>query len=180
MIAVKLRRLLVLGVLAGYLVLFAMGSIAAVAGGELSAWGNGAGGLDGRADSYVTFFSLGVGLAAGIVTYRQGRSRAVSVAVFATGLLVSIGYFFGGHLLDPCARGWLVFGDTVGDAFLCSSRTIASFSEPVTASGGDIATRFHLLLHATTGVLSASVAVWIYRWKNLLRGERISTPDSTT
>ncbi len=167
MIAVKLRRLLVLGLLAWTLVLFAMGSLAAVVGGGLSDWGKGAGGLDGRADSYMTFFSLGVGLAAGIATFRERRSIAVSVAVFATGLLVGVGFLVGGHLLDPCDRGWLAFGDKVGDALLCSRR-------------GDIATRFHLLLHAAPGVMSAGVAVWIYRRKNRLGGERVATLESAT
>lgn len=64
MIAVNLRRLLVLGLLAGTLVLFAMGSVAAVAGGGLAKLGSGAGGLDGWADLSMTLFSLGVGLAA--------------------------------------------------------------------------------------------------------------------
>lgn len=167
MIAVNLRRLLVLGLLAGTLVLFAMGSVAAVAGGELAKWGSGAGGLDGWADLSMTLFSLGVGLAAGIATYREGRSRAVSIAVFATGLLVGVGYLVGGHLLDPCVRGWWGFGDKVGEALLCDS-------------SGDIALRFHLLLHATTGVLSAGVAVLIYRRKNLLSGERVSTLEGAT
>ena len=180
MIAVNLRRLLVLGLLAGTLVLFAMGSLAAVAGGGLSDWGKGAGGLGGWADLSITFFSLGVGSAAGIATFREGRSKAVSVAVFATGLLVGVGFLMGGHLLDPCARGWLDFGDRLGDALLCNSRSIAPFSAPSTASGGDIATRFHLLLHATTGVVSASVAVFIYRRKNLLGGERVATLESAT
>lgn len=180
MIAIKLRRLLVLGLLAGTLVLFAMGLLAAAVGGELSKWGSGAGGLDGRADLSLTIFSLVVGLAAGIATFREGRSKAISVAVFATGLLEGGGFLVGGHLVDPCARGLLVFGDKVGDAFLCSSRTIASFSEPATASGGDIAQRFHLLLHATTGVMSAGIAVFTYRRMNLLGGERISTLESAT
>lgn len=107
MIAVNLRRLLVLGLLAGTLVLFAMGSVAAVAGGELAKRGSGAGGLDGWADLSMKLFSLGVGLAAGIATYREGRSRAVSIAVFATGLLVGVGYL-GGRPSSRPLRSWMV------------------------------------------------------------------------
>ncbi len=165
MIAVKLRRLLVLGLLAWTLVLFAMGSLAAVVGGGLSDWGKGAGGLGGWADLSITLFSLGVGSAAGIATFRERRSIAASVAVFATGFLVGVGFLEGGHLLDPCVRGWWDFGTKVGDARLCLD---------------DIAVRFHLLLHATTGVTSASVAVLIYRRKTFLGGGRISTLEGAT
>jgi hypothetical protein len=55
-------------------------------------------------------------------------------------------------MADPCVRGWWDYYD--GDTSLCHSR-------------GDIAQRFHLLLHATFGVLSAGIAAVIYRRADL-------------
>jgi hypothetical protein len=152
--AVNLRWALVIGLLAWNLILFAMGSLAAAFGGGLSDWGKGAGGLDGWADLSMTIFSFAVGLPAAIATFREDRSISRAVGVFATGLLVGTGYLTGGHLVDPCDRGWWGFSTDLGDTRLCSSN-------------GDIAIRFHLLLHATLGVVSALVAVVIYRRRNL-------------
>ena len=89
--APRLRWLLVIGLLAANLVFFAMGVVAAVAGGDLSDWGSGAGGLGGWANELMTYFSFLIGLAAAIATFRERRAVLVSVAVFATGLLISTG-----------------------------------------------------------------------------------------
>ncbi|WP_436792859.1 hypothetical protein [Actinospongicola halichondriae] len=75
---------------------------------------------------------------------------ALSVAVLATGILIGAGYLIVAHLFDPCSRGWWDFSTTVGDTELCSVQ-------------GEIAQRFHLLLHAFLGVMSASVAAIVYR-----------------
>jgi hypothetical protein len=152
--AVNLRWALVMGLLAWNLILFAMGSLAAALGGGLSDWGKGAGGLGGWADLSMTIVSFAVGLPAAIATFREDRSIRLAVGIFATGLLVATAYLEGGHLVDPCARGWWSFSTELGGTRLCSSN-------------GDIAVRFHLLLHATVGVVAALVAVVIYRRRNL-------------
>ena len=152
--AVTLRWTLVMGLLAWNLLLLAMGSLAAAAGGELSDWGKGAGGLGGWADLSMTIFSFAVGLPAAIATFRENRSIPIAVGVFATGLLVGIGYLEGGHLVDSCARGWWDSLTQVRGTRPCSSR-------------GDIAVRFHLLLHAILGVVSAGMALVIYRRRNM-------------
>jgi hypothetical protein len=152
--AVNLRWSLVMGLLAWNLILFAMGSLAAALGGGLSDWGKGAGGLDGWADLSATIFSIGIGLPAAIATFREDRSILVAVGVVATGLLIGTGYLAGGHLVDPCDSRWWGFSTELGGTKLCSSN-------------GDIAIRFHLLLHASPGVISSLVAVVIYRRRNL-------------
>jgi hypothetical protein len=152
--APRLRWLLVIGLMAANLVVFAMGVLAAVVGGGLSDWGNGAGGLGGWADLSMTFFSFLIGLAAAIATFKERRAVLVSGAVFATGLLISTGFLEFGHLMDPCDRGWWDSSTTVGGERLCSPY-------------GDIAVRFHLLLHGASGVLAAILAAVIYRRKNL-------------
>jgi hypothetical protein len=152
--AARLRWLLVVGLLAANVVFFAMGSLAAAVGGGLTDWGNGAGGLGGWADGSITIFSIVVGIAAGLATFREGRSIPVAMAVLVTGLLIGVGFLEGGHLVDPCARGWWDFSNTVGDTRLCSTR-------------GDIDERFHLLLHASIGVLAASIAAFVYRRRSL-------------
>ena len=152
--AVNLRWALVMGLLAWNLILFAMGSLAAALGGGLSDWGKGAGGLGGWADLSMTISSFAIGLPVAIATFRENRSVRLAVGVFATGLLVGTGYLEGGHLVDPCARAWWGFSTELGGTKLCSSN-------------GDIAVRFHLLLHATVGVVAALVAVVIYRRRNL-------------
>ena len=48
----------------------------------------------------MTYFSFLIGLAAAIATFRERRAVLVSVAVFATGLLISTGTLEVGHLLD--------------------------------------------------------------------------------
>ena len=148
--APRLRWVLVVGLLVANLVLFLLGVLAAVAGGGLSDWGDGAGGLDGWPNDLMAFFSYPIGLAAAIATFRERRVVLVSVAVFATGLLISTGFLEVGHLLDPCARGWWDDSSTVGDEPLCSIQ-------------GEIAVRFHLLLHGASGLLAATVAAVIYR-----------------
>ena len=157
--AARLGWLLVVGLLVANVVLLAMGSLAAAFGGELTSWGNGAGGLDGWADLSQTIFSLVVGVAAGIATFREGRAIPIAVAVFATGLLIGTGYLIGGHLVDPCDRGWWDAGSRVGDQPLC---------ERFGQLGLAVNTRFHLLLHATLGVLSSGVAVLLYRRTRLI------------
>jgi hypothetical protein len=152
---VKLRFLLVGGLLAGTVVLFVMGSISGIVGGGLTDWGSGAGGLGGWADLSMTFFSLVVGLAAAVATFRARRSTRLAIAVFFTGLLIGVGYLNLAHLGDPCARGWWDASTTIGPTRLCAPR-------------GDIADRFHLLLHGLFGVASAGLAVFIYRRKGLL------------
>jgi hypothetical protein len=152
--AFRLRWLLVIGLLLINLALLAMGSLAAAVGGGLSDWGRGAGGLDGWADGSMTIFSLTIGLVAGTATFRSGGSIRLSVIVFATGLLVGIGFLTGGHLLDPCDRGWWDFSSKAGGTRLCSAR-------------GDIALRFHLFLHAIVGTASATVALALYRARDL-------------
>jgi hypothetical protein len=153
-IAARLRWLLVVGLLAANLLLFAMGSLAAVVGRGLSDWGDGAGGLGGWANELMTYFSYLVGLAAAIATFRERRTVLVAVAVFATGPLIGTGFLDAAHLLDPCARGWWDFSTTVGDTRVCSAQ-------------GEIAVRFHLLLHGAFGVLAAAAAAVIYKRTNL-------------
>jgi len=152
--AERLRWLLVMGILAANLVLVAMGLAAGIVGGELTKWGSGAGGLDGWADLSQTLFSLVVGGAAAVATYRERRSLLVAVAVFFTGLLIGVGYLVAAHIADPCVRGWWDSVTAIGDTSLCDSH-------------GEIAQRFHLLLHATFGVLSAGIAAVIYRGAGL-------------
>lgn len=152
--APRLRWLLVIGLLTANLLVFAMGVLAAVAGGSLSEWGEGAGGLDGWANELMTYFSFLIGLAAAVATFRERRAVLVSTAVFATGLLISTGFLEIGHVLDPCARGWWDFSTTVGDERLCSTQ-------------GEIAVRFHLLLHGASGALAATIAAVIYKRTNL-------------
>ena len=151
--AARLRWSLVVGLLAANVVMLAMGSFAAAFGGELTSWGNGAGGLDGWADLSQTIFSLVVGVAAGIATFREGRAIPIAFAVFATGLLIGIGYLIGGHLVDPCDRGWSDARSRVGDQPLCERFGLEL----------NVHTRFHLLLHASLGVLSSAVAALLYR-----------------
>jgi hypothetical protein len=154
-IAARLRWLLVIGLLAANLLLFALGSLAAVVGRGLSDWGDGAGGLDGWANELTTYFGYLVGLAAAIATFRERRKVLVAVAVFATGPLISTGFLDAAHLLDPCARDWWDLTTTVGETPVCSV-------------GGEIAVRFHLLLHGIFGVLAAAVAAVIYKRTNLI------------
>jgi hypothetical protein len=151
--AARLRWLLVVGLLAANVVLLVMGLLAAVFGGRLTGWGNGAGGLDGWADGLETIFSLVVGAAAGIATIREGRSIWLAIGVGITGLLIGVGYLFVGHLVDPCDRGWWDSSTRFGDTAACAGR-------------GDIAEQYHLLLHAILGVISAGVAALVYRhWR---------------
>ena len=152
---VLLRRLLVIGLLVITVVWLLMGSIAGVVGGGLINWGKGAGGLGGWADLSMTLFSLAIGLAAAVATFRTRRSVRLAVAIFFTGILVGVGYLTVAHLFDPCDRGWWDSSSSVGSVSLCSPR-------------GDISLRFHLLLHGTFGVISAAAAVWVYRRMNLL------------
>jgi hypothetical protein len=85
---------------------------------------------------------------------QERRTVLVYVAAFATGLLISTGFLEVGHLLDPCERGWWDFATKVGDERLCSPE-------------GEIAVRFHHLLHGASGALAATVAAVIYRRLNL-------------
>ena len=148
--APRLRWLLVVGLLVANICFLALGALAAIAGGSYADLGSGAGGLGGWANELMSYFAILVGLAAAVTTVREGRSVLVGVAVFATGILVATGFLEVGHLLDPCARGWWGRTTTVGGAPLCSAQ-------------GEIALRFHLLLHGGSGVLAAGVAVAIHR-----------------
>jgi hypothetical protein len=152
--AERLRWLLVMGILAANLVLLAMGLAAGMVGGELTRWGLGAGGLDGWADLSQTLFSLVVGGAAAVATYLERRSILVTVGVFFTGILIGVGYLMAAHTFDPCVLGLWDSATAIGDISLCDSH-------------GEIAQRFHLLLHATFGVLSAGIAAVIYRREDL-------------
>jgi hypothetical protein len=152
--ATKLRWLLVVGLLAANLAFFGMGCLAAVVGRGLGDWGNGAGGLGGYANEFMTYFSFVAGLAAAIATFKERHTVLLAVAVFATGLIVSTAFLDLAHLADPCARGWWGFSATIGDTRLCSPH-------------GEIAVRFHLL-HGAFGVLAAGVAAVIYRRGYLL------------
>jgi hypothetical protein len=152
--AERLRWLLVMGLLAANLVLLAMGLTAGIVGGELTTWGSGAGGLDGWADLSQTLFSLVVGGAAAVATYRERHSILVAVAVFLTGILIGVGYLVAAHIADPCELGWWDSATAIGDTSLCDSH-------------GGVAQRFHLLLHATFGALSAGIAAVIYRRADL-------------
>lgn len=152
--APRLRWLLVIGLLVVNLLLLAVGSLAAIRGGALSDWGSGAGGLGGWPNEFMTYFSFAIGLAAGIATFKERRTFLVAVGVFATGLIISTVFLDVAHLADPCARNWWDFSTKVGNARMCSPQ-------------GDIAVRFHLLLHGAFGVLAAGTAAVIYRRKNL-------------
>ena len=153
LVAARLRWLLIVGLVVANLVFFALGVIAAVVGGDLAILGRGAGGLDGWADLSITFFSLTIGLAAAIATFRERRSILGAFGVFATGILVGVGFLNVAHLADPCVRGWFDAASTFDNSSLCG--------------GGDIAQRFHLLLHGAFGALSAGVAAVIYRRRSL-------------
>ncbi len=166
--AERWRWLLVVGLLAANVVFLALGAIAAAVGGDLTDWGNGLGGLNGWADLSMTLFSLTVGLAAAVATFLERRSILVAVAVFATGLLVGTGFLIGGHLADPCANGWWDTATRVGNTRLCHYPR------------GDIAERFHLLLHGSTGVLTAGIAAVIYRRANLIVWWPWSATSDTT
>jgi hypothetical protein len=152
--AANLRWLLVIGLLAANLLLFAMGLLAAILGRGLSDWGRGAGGLGGWANEFMTYFSFVIGLAAGIATFRERRKVLVAVAVFVTGLIISTVFLDIAHIVDPCARNWWDFSTTLGDTRVCSGQ-------------GDVAVRFHLVLHGAFGALAAGTAAVIYRRKNL-------------
>jgi len=151
----RLRWLLVVGLLTANVVWFVMGSIAGIVGGGLTDWGKGPGGLGGWADYSMTLFSLVVGSAAAIATFRRRRSVMLAVAVFLTGFLIGGGFLTLAHLLDPCDRGWWDYFTTIGDTRLCRA-------------DGAIADRFHLVHHAIFGVTSAAIAVFIYRRRNLI------------
>ena len=74
------------------------------------------------------------------------------------------------HLVDPGARDWWDFSTTVGDTRGCSAQ-------------GDIAFRFHLLLHGAFGVLAAGSAAVIYRRRNLFNWWPLastSTPEESS
>ena len=154
-LAARLRWLLVVGLLCANAVWFTMGLVAAAFGGSLTNWGSGAGGLGGWPDLSHTIFSFVVGLAAATATFRAERRIRVAVVVFGTGLLIGTAYLVGAHLADPCDRGWWDFDSELGGARLCSSE-------------GEIAQRFHLLLHGTTGVLAAAVAATLFRRTRLI------------
>lgn len=165
-LAARLRWLLVVGLLCANAVWLSMGVIAAAFGGSFTDWGSGAGGLGGWPDLSQTIFSLLVGLAAAITTFRAGRRIRVAVIVFATGLLIGTVYLVGAHLADPCDRGWWDFDTKVGGARLCSSQ-------------GEIAQRFHLLLHGIAGVLAAAVAATLFRRTHLISWWRKQTPETS-
>ncbi len=165
-LAARLRWLLVVGLLCANAVWFTMGIIAAAFAGSFTDWGSGAGGLGGWPDLTQTIFSLLVGIAAAIATFRAGRRIRVAVVVFATGLLIGTVYLVGAHLADPCDRGWWDFETRIGGARLCSSQ-------------GDIAQRFHLLLHGIAGVLAATVAAILYQRARLIDWRPEQTHDPT-
>lgn len=66
-------------------------------------------------------------------------------------LLILVGFFFGSHLLDPCARGWLA---------------PASESCEWAAGSWNVHPRYHLLYHALvpTAVLVAAYVALFQRW----------------
>ena len=163
--AARLRWLLVVGLLFANTVWFTMGLVAAAFGGSLTDWGSGAGGLGGWPDLSQTIFSILVGLAAAIATLRAGRRIRVAVVVFSTGLLIGTAYLVGAHLADPCDRGWWDFETTLGGARLCSSQ-------------GEIAQRFHLLLHGIAGVVAAAIAATLYRRTRLIDWSPQQTPEA--
>ena len=76
--APRLRWVLVVGLLVANSLFFALGVLAAVLGGSLSDWGEGAGGLGGGANELMTYFSFLVGFAAAIATFRERRAVLVS------------------------------------------------------------------------------------------------------
>ena len=165
-LAARLRWLLVAGLLCANTAWLTMGLVAAAFGGSLTAWGRGPGGLGGWPDLSQTIFSLLVGLAASIATFSAGRRVRVAVVVFATGLLIGTAYLVGAHLADPCTRGWWDFGTTLGGARLCSSH-------------GEIAQRFHLLLHGVAGVVAAAIAATLYRRTRLIGRSPRQTPEAS-
>lgn len=143
-----------------------MGIIAAAFGGSLTDWGSGAGGLGGWPDLSQTIFSLLAGVAAAIATFRAGRRIRVAVIVFATGLSIGTVYLVGAHLADPCDRGWWDFETKIAGARLCSGQ-------------GEIAQRFHLLLHGIAGVLAATVAAILFRRTHLISWWPKQAPEAS-
>lgn len=166
--AARLRWLLVVGLLAANLLLLAMGLLAAGVGGGLTDWGSGAGGLGGWTDGLMTIFSVAVGFAAGVATFKEGRSIPVALTVMVTGLLIGVGYLIVAHLVDPCVNGWWDANSQIGSQPLCER-----FGSELNSH-----TRFHLLLHAIVGVLSAWVAALIYRWRKLFAWWPPEGPDT--
>lgn len=109
------------------------GLVAVVAYPPLGSGPGGGWGVPGMA--YMAAAVLGVpGLFLGLADLaRRRRSGARRLLASAVPFLVFAAFFFGAHLLDPCARGWL---------------SPNSGSCQWWGGGYDVATRYHLLHHA--------------------------------
>jgi hypothetical protein len=85
-----------------------------------------------------------------------GAARPRRWLAVAGPFLILVGFGFGAHLLDPCARGWLDAGSRLGSAPTCER-----FGE-----GLGIHTRFHLLWHALvpTALLVSLYWAALRRW----------------
>jgi hypothetical protein len=132
------RTVAVMGVvLAGCLL---AGAYAAIAGGALSRFGDGPGGLAGLPQLALLAIAVLLGVPSAFLS-RTRPARALLVLVGP--LAVAFGYFFFTHAVDPCASGLVDSTATVRGAPLCAT------------TGGylEIDTRFHLLEHAVAGGL---------------------------
>ncbi|MCJ7754885.1 MAG: hypothetical protein MUP13_10005 [Thermoanaerobaculales bacterium] len=167
----KLCSLLAVGFIAWNAVLLVMGSFDAIRGEGLSDWGGGPGGLNGLAYLIQLVFGFAVGLIAAVSIVRvcrSARSVLIAVTVFVGGLLVPYAYLAGGHLVDPCTRGWWSEPTQIGGAKLCE--VYYESSGPIrVATYNEISGQFHLALHASIGMLSA-VAVALAFWRIRLFG----------
>ncbi len=162
----RLCWLLAVGLIAWNAALVVMGSLDAIRGEGLSDWGGGPGGLDGLAFVIQLVFGFDVGLIAAVVIVNVCRSAGsilIAVAVLAGGLLIPYAYLAGGHLVDPCTRAWWSESTQIRGAKLCE--VSHESSGPIRGvTYNEISGQFHLVLHASVGMLAA-VAVALAFWR---------------
>ena len=121
-------------------VMLALGTAAALVGGDLTSLGSGFGGLG--------FWSVAVlgglvvigALAAGWLL-AVSRRPLEALIVVAGPLAVVVSYIYLAHSLDPCVLGLWQQGSSTGGVPLCD-----------TVGGIGIHKRFHLLLHSLAGI----------------------------
>ena len=167
----RLCWLLPAGLIAWNAVLVVMGSLDAIRGEGLSDWGGGPGGLDGLAFLIQLVFGFGVGLIAAVAIVsvcRSAGSVLIAVTVLAGSLLIPYAYLAGGHLVDPCTRAWWSESTQIRGAKLCE--VYYESSGPIRGvTYTEISGQFHLVLHASVGMLAA-VAAALALWRIRLFG----------
>ncbi len=129
-----------------------IGGIAAtVAGGTLTSLGEGFGGLYGVPSLLLTIaFLLAIPITIALIRKLKPADNWLrSTLVVAGGIaVVTFGYDFAGHLIDPCINEWWDLSSQAGGAPLCER-----FGSEIS-----IHTRFHLLEHAAP----AAILLWGY------------------